>query len=311
MIGLLRKIGQGIITLWGVSVIVFLLVYWVPGLGQDDPVKAMANAMAGPHATDQSIKDIIEKRGLNRPLYVRYYRFVRDGLTNNLRSYRNDDKIESAILRRLPYSLILAVTALVLYLAIAIPVSLTTAGYAGRWVDRVIMVVAVAGVSIPTFWLGRLLQQYPGYQWGWFSVGGGASAYNLILPAMTLAVGGAAYYSRLLHGSMTAVLKQDFIRAARARGLSEPQVLSKHAFKNALIPAVAVLGLEFASLLSGLIFTEKIFGWPGIGSLAVDSVLNQDAPMIMGTVMFAALTVVSANIVVDLIYRVIDPRVRE
>ena len=125
-----------------------------------------------------------------------------------------------------------------------------------------------------------------------------------------MGIGGAAYYSRLLHTNLRGVMKQDFIRSARARGLSETQVTAKHALKNALIPAVAVLGAEFASLLSGLIFTEKIFGWPGIGSLAIDSVQNQDVPMIMGTVLFSALMVVVGNLLVDVAYRVIDPRVR-
>lgn len=307
-------------TLWGISVIIFLLIFLVPRLGKptdpkdpnyQDPADAIAQTMAGAHGTKEVIAAIKTARGLDKPLYVQYGLFVRDVLTNNLRSYRNDDRILSAIARRLPNSMLLAITALVIYLGVAVPVSLLTAGYAGRFVDRAVLVLSVVAVSIPTFWLGRLLQQYPGYQWGWFSVGGGASLPNLALPALTLGIGGAAYYSRLLHSSLTGVMKQDFIRAARARGLSETQVLSKHALKNALIPAVAVLGLEFVSLLSGLIFTEKIFGWPGIGALAVDSVSNQDAPMIMGTVMFAAFLVVSANIVVDLMYRVIDPRVRD
>jgi ABC-type dipeptide/oligopeptide/nickel transport system permease component len=206
--------------------------------------------------------------------------------------------------------LLLALAALFVYLAVAIPVGLLTASHDGKLIDRAVLLLCLVAISMPTFWLGRILQHYLGYQWGLFGLGGNASLANLPLPALTLGVGGAAYYSRLLHSNLRGILKLDYIRAARARGLSERRLLLKHALKNALIPVVTILGLEFASLLSGLIFTEKIFAWPGIGSLAVDSVLHQDAPMIMGTVLFSALMVVVANIVIDLVYHLIDPRVR-
>ncbi|PQV64666.1 peptide/nickel transport system permease protein [Abditibacterium utsteinense] len=310
MISFLKKLGQSVLTLWGVSVVVFLLLFVVPRLGKTDPTDAMAQVVAGAHADEENIKSIKRDLGLDKPLLTQYGLFVKSALTNNLKSYRNDDRVFSAILRRFPATLLLAVTALCLYLLIAVPVSLVTSRHAGDWVDKLALFAAILAVSIPTFWLGRLLQHYLGYQLGLFSVGGSANLWNLPLPALTLGVGGAAYYSRLLHANLRGVLKQDYIRAARARGLSEREVVGKHALKNALIPAVAVLGAEFASLLSGLIFTEKIFGWPGIGSLAVDSVTNQDVPMIMGTVLFAALMVVSANLLVDIAYRIIDPRIR-
>ncbi len=306
----LKKIGLGLVTLWGVSVVAFLLLFVAPGIGETDPTDAMAQTMAGAHNTPETIKNIKRERGLDRPLIVQYGLFVRDALTNNLKSYRNDDRVFSAIGRRFPASALLAVTALALYLVVAIPISLITARAQGRFLDRAALFLSIVAVSIPTFWLGRLLQHYLGYETGLFSVGGGANLSNLPLPALTLGIGGAAYYARLLHANLRGVMKQDYIRAARARGVSERLVLSKHALKNALIPVVAVLGLEFASLLSGLIFTEKIFGWPGIGSLAVDSVSNQDVPMIMGTVLFSAVMVVAANLAVDLVYRLIDPRVR-
>lgn len=310
---LLRKFGLGLVTLWGVSVVIFLLLFWVPRLGAEkgqDPTDAMAQSVAGARATDENIANIKRDFGLDKPLPQQYLIFVHNILTNNLKSYRNGDVVFSAILRRFPATLLLAATALVIYLGAAIPIALVTARNDGKWLDRIALVLALVAVSIPTFWLGRLLQQYLGYQLGWFSVGGSANLWNLPLPAITLGLGGAAYYSRLLHANLRGVMKQDFIRSARARGLSETQVTGKHALKNALIPAVAVLGAEFASLLSGLIFTEKIFGWPGIGSLAIDSVQNQDVPMIMGTVLFSALMVVVANLLVDVAYRIIDPRVR-
>ncbi len=313
MTSLLRKLGLGLLTLWGVSVVIFLLLFWVPRLGANrgqDPTDAMAQAVAGAHATPETIANIKRDLGLDKPLIVQYGIFVKNALTNNLRSYRNQDRVFGAILRRFPATLLLAATALVIYLGAAIPIALVTARSEGKFLDRFALLLALIAVSLPTFWLGRLLQHYLGYEANLFSVGGSATLWNLPLPALTLGIGGAAYYSRLLHANLRGVMKQDYIRAARARGLSETRVLSKHALKNALIPAVAVLGAEFASLLSGLIFTEKIFGWPGIGSLAIDSVKNQDVPMIMGTVLFSALMVVVANILVDVAYRVIDPRVR-
>jgi peptide/nickel transport system permease protein len=193
---------------------------------------------------------------------------------------------------------------------IAIPLGLFTAAHSRSAIDRTALLAGIVAISLPTFWLGRLLQHYLGYRWGLFPVGGSADLRNLPLPALTLGIGGAFYYARLLHSSLLGVMNQNYIRAARARGLSERMVMSKHALKNALIPLVTLLGMDIASLLSGLIFTEKIFGWPGIGSLAVDSVLGNDVPMIMGTVMFAALMVVVASILIDIAYLLIDPRMK-
>ena len=305
-----RKALGSLITLWGVTVVLFALIFVVPMAGKEDPTDSIAQSMAGAHADPKTIERIKTQYGLNKPLLARYGYFIKAAATNNLKSYRNSDIVFSAIARRLPATLLLAVTALIVYLAVAIPLSLFTASRSGSFFDRAFLVLSLVAISIPTFWLGRLFQQYLGFQLGWFSVGGTASLWNLPLPALTLGVGGAAYYSRLLHANLRGVLRQEYIRAARARGVSEAKVLGKHALKNALIPAIAVLGGEFASLLSGLIFTEKIFGWPGIGSLAIDSVLNQDTPMILGTVLFSALMVIAANLIVDALYRIVDPRIR-
>jgi len=303
---LIKRIGWGLVTLWGVSIIAFLLIYVAPRAQGIDP----AVNLAGNRSDEETLKNIRADLGLDRPLHVQYGLFVHGALTNNLKSYRNKDLVIEAIARRFPATLLLALAGMAVYLIISIPIGVLTAQRSGSALDRTMLFLGLIAISIPTFWLGRLLQYYVGYRWGWFSVGGGPSLRDLPLPALTLGLGGAAYYARLLHSNLRGVLSQDFIRSARARGLSERMVLGKHALKNALIPLITILGLDFASLLSGLIFTEKIFAWPGIGSLAVDSVVNADLPMIMGIVLFSSLMVVVMNIIVDLAYHIIDPRVR-
>lgn len=297
-----QRILWAIFTLWGVSVIAFALLYIVPG----DP----AELIAGNNTDAATLKNIREKYGFDQPLYRQYFKFTKDLLTNNLESYKNDDKVLNAIARRFPATALLASAALTLAMLIAIPLGMLTARYGGGWLDRAALVLGILAISIPTFFLGRVLQNFLGYRWGLFSVGGDANLWNLPLPALTLGLGYAAYYARLLHANLRGVLKSDFIRAARARGLDEPRVLARHGLKNALIPLITILGMDVASLLSGLIFTEKIFAWPGIGSLAIDSINNRDVPLTMGTVMFSALMVVTMTVLVDIAYRLIDPRVR-
>ena len=307
---LLKRVGWGLVTLWGVSIVTFALLFLVPRIGGKDPAQTVAQAMSGAKADEASIQNIIRERGLDKPLTTQYFRFVRDAATGQLKSYRNKSNVMHSIASRFPASLLLAVAGLLVWMVIAIPLGILTAKYSGGAIDRLSLFLGIIAVSIPAFVLGPLLQHFLGYRWGIFSVGGGASLWNLPLPAFTLGLGGAAYYARLVHANLTGVLRQEFIRAARARGLDEKTVMTKHALKNALIPVVAVLGADIAGLLSGLIFTEKIFGWPGIGSLAIDSIFNLDPPMIIGTVLFSALMVVLANIGVDITFSLIDPRVR-
>lgn len=307
---ILKRLAWGILTLFGVSLVTFALLFLVPRIGGKDPARTVAEAMAGSHSDEASINNIIRERGLDKPLHIQYFRFVTDASTGQLKSYRNKSNVMQSITRRFPASLLLAAAGLIVWMAIAIPLGMLTAKYSGGAIDRLSLFLGIIAISIPTFVLGPLLQQFLAYRWGIFSVGGGASLWNLPLPALTLGLGGAAYYARLVHANLNGVLRQEFIRAARARGLDEKTIMTKHALKNALIPIVAILGADIAGLLSGLIFTEKIFGWPGIGSLAIDSVLNLDPPMIIGTVLFSALMVVLANIGVDIAYRIIDPRVR-
>jgi peptide/nickel transport system permease protein len=185
-----------------------------------------------------------------------------------------------------------------------------TAKYRDRPIDRVVLVLAAVSLSVPTFWVGRLLQFELAYRRGWFPVAGLFSWRHLVLPSLTLGVVGAGYYARLVHSNMIEVLNRDYVRAARARGLSEAAVLFKHGLRNALLPVLTVLGMDMAGLLGGVVFTESVFALPGLGALSLQAVLNLDVPMIMGTVLFAALLVVTANLVVDVVYRLVDPRIK-
>jgi ABC-type dipeptide/oligopeptide/nickel transport system permease component len=197
-----------------------------------------------------------------------------------------------------------------MWMLLSVPVGVLTARFPGRWFDRSVLVAATVTFSLPSFWLARMLQYQFSYKLGWFPVAGFHSFTHLLLPAATLAILSAGYYARLIHANMIEVLQGPYVRAARAKGLSETTVLFRHGLRNSLIPVITILGMDIAGLLGGAIFTENVFNLPGIGTLAVHSVFNLDVPMIMGTVMFSALIVVIANLVVDVLYRWVDPRIK-
>jgi ABC-type dipeptide/oligopeptide/nickel transport system permease component len=191
-----------------------------------------------------------------------------------------------------------------------VPLGVLTARFHGSWFDRVMLVVATLSLSLPSFWLARMLQYWLAYKLGWFPVGFFSSFRDLLLPAATLAMLFVGYYARLIHTNMVEVLDSPYVRAARAKGASETAVLFQHALRNALIPVVTILGMDVAAMLGGVLFIENVFALPGIGTLAVQSVFNLDPPMIMGTVLFTGALVIGANWAVDLLYGWIDPRIK-
>jgi len=197
-----------------------------------------------------------------------------------------------------------------LWMVLAVPLGIWTARNPGSLADRIVLVGATLTLSLPAFWLARMLQYGLAYKLGWFPVAGYRGIAHLLLPALTIAILAVGYYARLIHTNMMQVLDSSFVRAARARGATERTVLYRHALPNALIPVVTILGMDIAALLGGVMFTENVFALPGIGTLAVQSVFNLDVPIIMGTVMFSALAIVLVNLLVDLLYGWIDPRVR-
>jgi peptide/nickel transport system permease protein len=297
-----RLLGAAL-TLLGTSLVVFLIAHAVPA----DPVAAFV----GPHADKETRDRIRHEMHLDDPLVTQYGRFLGNALRGDLgRSNVTQEPVFDAILARFPATLALSLGGLAIYLLVSIPLGVLTAKYRDKPLDRMTLVLATVTMSVPTFWLGRLLQFELAYRLGWFPVAGLFSWTSLVLPSVTLGIVGAGYYARLVHSNMLEVLNQDYVRAARARGLSEGKVLLKHALRNAFLPVLTVLGLDVAGLLGGVVFTESVFALPGLGALSLQAVLNLDVPMIMGTVLFAALLVVTANLIVDFVYRWIDPRIK-
>lgn len=300
---LIIRLFWSFVTLLGTAVLIFLLVNLVPG--------DVARIVAGPKATPTVLNEIRHQYHLDDPVLKRLGYYLFQLAHGDLgQSYVTDQPVAQAILSRFPLTAALAATAVVMWMLMAVPLGVLTAKYRGRWFDRSVLVAATLSLSLPAFWLARMLQYWLGFKLGWFPVAGFTGFASLLLPATTLALLFVGYYSRLIHTNMVDVLESPFVRNARAKGLPEARVLFRHALPNALIPVVTVLGMDVAGLLGGVLFTENVFALPGIGTLAVQSVLNLDVPMIMGVVLFSATIVVTANLVVDIVYRWIDPRIK-
>jgi peptide/nickel transport system permease protein len=300
---LLTRIFWSVITLLGTAVLTFLLVNAVPG--------DVAQVIAGPKASAEVLEQIRVRHHLNDPLWQRLGHHLWNLARGDLgHSFVTDQPVSEAIVTRLPTTLALAVTAIVMWMAVAIPLGVLTARYQGSWFDRSTLVLATLSLSVPAFWLARMLQYWLSYKLGWFPVAGFQGFTHLLLPAATLAILAVGYYARLIHTNMVEVLDSPYVRAARAKGAPETVVLFRHGLRNGLIPVVTVLGMDVAGLLGGVMFTENVFALPGIGTLAVQSVFNFDVPVIMGTVLFSAVIVLTANLVVDILYQWMDPRIK-
>ncbi|MCY3771965.1 MAG: ABC transporter permease [Gemmatimonadetes bacterium] len=298
----LRRLGWAAVILWGTTVVTFLIVHAVPA----DPVRVYAGA----NADAETIERIRQEMGFDDPLAVQYGRYIGNLLRGDLgTSLVTGERVLDALLARFPVTLSLALTAVCLWMLMSVPLGVLTAKYRGRAIDRAVLIVSLVAISLPVFWLARMLQYYLAYRTGMFPVGGWAGWTHIILPAATLALVITGYYARLVHTNMVEVLNADYMRVARAKGVPEYIVLFKHGLRNAVIPVITVLGLDMAALMGGVVFTENVFALPGLGVLALQSVFSLDVPMIMGVVLFSAVMVVCANIVVDFVYMWIDPRV--
>ncbi|HKV53939.1 MAG TPA: ABC transporter permease [Candidatus Binataceae bacterium] len=300
---LIRRILFGVGVLVGTSIITFAIAFVIPA----DPAVTMAGAKADP----QTLAMIRSQLGLDQPVYVQYVRYLDRALHGDLgRSYIRRESVTSLILERFPATLVLALCAMGLALLLGIPMGMLAAAYRERAPDNALLVLSLALVSMPVFWLGTIFLIGATFAFRSFPLGGDSGWKSLILPSLTLALGSAGYYSRILHTNLIDAMDQEYVRTARGKGLSRSRAMLKHAMANAILPLVTLAGLDLAGLLSGVVLTETVFDWPGIGRLAFDAIFNLDIPLIMGTVLFAAFLVVVANLVVDLLYAWLDPRIQ-
>ena len=286
----------------GVSVLVFALVHL-----SGDPVLLMVSSDAPPDVVASTRRAL----GFDRPLWQQFASYASRAVQGDLGiSLRSNRPVSALIAERLPATVLLTVAALVIAVAIAIPAGIVSAVKRGSVIDRLAMVGAVGGQAIPIFWLALLLIAFFGVRLRWFPVYGSGTLWHLVLPAVSLSTIILGRLARLVRSSMLEVLGQDYVRTARAKGLAEPRVLGLHALKNAAIPIVTLLGLQFAQLLGGAVVTETIFAWPGIGRLVVEAIFNRDFPVVQGVVLVVSLIFVAMNMLVDLAYAALDPRIR-
>jgi ABC-type dipeptide/oligopeptide/nickel transport system permease component len=290
-------------ALWLVLTMVFFLIHIVPG----DPVEQMLGEGATPFEAAQ----LRHTLGLDQPLYVQYVRYLGQTVRGDLgESFKFQAPVRRVIFERYPATLQLAFLALLVCAAIAIPAGVLAAHRRGSNVDRSIGLFTLFGLAVPNFALGPLLITLFSIKLGWLPVSGRGGALNYILPAATLGAALAAILTRMVRSSMLEELSSDYVRTARAKGLSTTAVLLRHALRNALIPIITILGLQFGTLLAGTIVTETIFSWPGIGRLTVMAISSRDYPLLQGCILVIALSYVLVNLLTDVFYAFIDPRVR-
>ena len=300
---LVRRLVLAIPVLLGVATLVFSLIHLIPG----DPVQAMLGDAASP----ESVIELRTRLGLNRPLHVQYAAFLMGVARGDLGvSLRTNERVSSAIAARLPATVELALAAMLVAVVIAIPTGIVAAVWSGTGVDHAATTLAMVGLSMPTFWLGPLLGLVFSVELGWLPVSGRGTVAHLVLPAITLGLPLAAVLARMTRASLMDELGEIYVTAARARGLSEASILLRHAFRNSLIPIVTVLGLQVGGVLTGAVITETIFAWPGVGRLLIQSIGFRDYPLVQGCILLIAVTYVSVNLLTDMAYALLDPRIR-
>lgn len=300
---LLRRLLLTIPVLVGVLTLVFALIHLIPG----DPVQAMLGETAAP----KDVEELRHRLGLDAPLPTQYARFMRGVVRGDLgRSLRTGQPVAASIAERMPATVELALAAVALAVVIAIPLGVIAAVRRGTWVDHGAMAAALAGVSVPGFWLGPLLALFFAVELGWLPVSGRGTWAHLVLPALSLGAALAAVLARMTRAALLEELAQPYVQAVRAKGASPFRVVVRHALRNSLIPVVTLLGLQFGAVLTGTVVTETVFAWPGIGRLLIQSIGFRDYPMVQGCILFIALTYVTVNLLTDLAYGALDPRIR-
>lgn len=301
---ILKRILVLVPVLLGVSVIVFALLYLTPG----DP----ALLMLGEHAPPEQYRALREKLGLDDPVHIQYLRWLWRAVQLDLGdSIRSSRPVVEEIVERIPGTVELAVLSVLLATFIGIPAGVISATRPNSWLDNIFTVLALGGVSMPVFWQALMLIIIFSVNLGWLPPSGRLGGWEyFVLPVVTLGTSAAASITRMTRATMLEAIHEDYVRTARAKGLDERRVIYRHALRNALLPVVTVIGLEFGNLMAGAVITETIFAWPGIGRLAVDAIRTRDYPVVQGVVMTFALSYVLINLIVDLLYAYLDPRLR-
>lgn len=298
-----RRVLVALPAILGVIVIVFAMVRLAPG----DP----ALLLAGEFADQATVERVRERFGLDRPMHEQFVAFVGNLAQGDLgRSTRTNRPVVEDLATFFPNTLELALGGILVAILIGIPAGVISAVRRNTWVDAVVTFLALLGVSMPVFWFGLLAILFFSVNLGWFPVAGRGTFSHLVLPAITLGVSSTAIIARMTRSSMLEVLDQDYVRTASAKGVQRRSVVLKHALRNALVPVVTVGGLEFGRLMAGAVLTETVFTWPGIGRLLVDSILARDYPVVQGAVLVIATAFIFVNLLVDLVYGLIDPRIR-
>ena len=299
----IKRLLSTIPVLLGISLLLFFMLRMLPG----DPAQVLAGEMASP----EDIRLIRHQLGLDRPMYIQYAFFLGRLARFDLgRSARTRNPVTEEIWARLPNTMLLAVVAITLACLFGIPAGIVSAVRPYTWLDYVVTSTAIFGISMPVFWLGLMLVVVFAVWLQWLPAGGTGTWRHVILPSFTLAAFVVAFIARMTRSSMLEVLSQDYTTTARSKGLKEQVVIIKHALKNALIPIITVVGLQFGMLLGGAVLTETVFAWPGVGRLIVDSILSRDYPVIQGAILVFGLLYILVNLAVDLLYAYVDPRIR-
>ena len=304
---MLKYIGKRLIMLIPVILVTSFLIFWAMSLTGGDP----ALMLAGDNAKPEQIEQIREELGLNDPFIVRYGNYMKGMLTGDMgKSYVTKRDVFKTFMERLPNTLMLGGAAVLIAVVVSLPLGIYTAIHQNTWKDTAGMIFALFGTSMPNFWLGLMLIIGFSLHLKWFPSGGDAGWRSLVLPVITLGTGCMASITRITRSSMLEVVRQDYIRTAKAKGVSSRVVIYKHALKNALIPVVTVVGLQFGSLLGGAVLTESVFSWPGVGTYLVNSIKAKDTPAVLGCVIIFCICFSIVNLVVDILYAYIDPRIK-
>lgn len=299
----IRRLVQSVLILLGVSFITFFLLFVLPA----DPVRQIA----GRSATAATVESIRQQLGLDQPFLVQYGRYLAGLVQGDFgRSYLQKTDVAVLIWSRLPATLLLMLGAIVCELVLGLTMGIIAALTRGRWIDQGLMMLSFVTVSAPQFVVSLLLLYVFAVKLGWFPIGGYGTFRHLVLPAITLGILGSGWYARMMRSAMIDVLRADYIRTARAKGLGRARVVLQHALPNAILPIIAMIGIDIGIFMGGIVVVESVFGWPGIGQLAWQAIQRIDIPIIMGVTLISAVAIVLGNLLADMIAPFIDPRIK-